>query len=95
MDPIGSALPASYFQTTSSEVQPQAKANDSQNQFLQLLVAQLKGQDPLNPMDGSAFVAQLAQFSSLEELTKIRASMDTVRQVLTQSATDQSQTTAV
>jgi len=95
MDSIGSTLPASYYQATPGEVQSQDKAKDSQNQFLQLLVAQLKGQDPLNPMEGSAFVAQLAQFSSLEELTKIRSSMDTVRQLLTQSSTDANQTKAL
>ncbi len=40
--------------------------------FLRLLVAQLSHQDPLNPQDGSQFVAQLAQFSSLEQLISIR-----------------------
>lgn len=36
--------------------------------FLQLLVTKLKNQDPLNPMSDEAFVAELAQFSSLEQL---------------------------
>jgi len=35
--------------------------------FLQLLVAQLRNQDPLNPSDGTAFIAQLAQFQQLEQ----------------------------
>jgi flagellar basal-body rod modification protein FlgD len=85
MDPITSALP---FDPTSSSVSIQSKdsAKDSQNQFLQLLVAQLKGQNPLNPADGTQFVTQLAQFSSLEELTKIRTSMDAVQQYLKTSA---------
>ncbi len=39
--------------------------------FLRLLTAQLKAQDPLNPMDSTGFTAQLAQFSSLEQLTNI------------------------
>lgn len=39
--------------------------------FLTLLVAQLQNQDPLNPADGTEFTAQLAQFSSLEELKNI------------------------
>ena len=38
------------------------------DEFLRLLITQLKNQDPLNPMDGAEFTAQLAQFSSLEQL---------------------------
>lgn len=41
------------------------------NMFLQLLVAQLQNQDPLNPLDPSQFVGQLAQFSELSEVTSI------------------------
>lgn len=41
------------------------------NMFLQLLVAQLKNQSPLNPMDPAQFVGQLAQFSELSEVTQI------------------------
>jgi flagellar basal-body rod modification protein FlgD len=37
------------------------------NMFLQLLVAQLRNQDPLNPTDGTQFVGQLAQFQQLEQ----------------------------
>jgi len=39
--------------------------------FLKLLVEQLKNQDPLAPQDGAQFVAQLAQFNSLEQLISI------------------------
>ena len=39
--------------------------------FLQLLVTQLRHQDPLNPMDGTAFASQLAEFSSLEQLIEV------------------------
>ena len=39
--------------------------------FLKLLVEQLKNQDPMNPQDGGQFVAQLAQFNSLERLISI------------------------
>ena len=44
--------------------------------FLTMLVAQLQNQDPLNPMEGSDFSAQLAQFSSLEQLLNLNESMD-------------------
>lgn len=44
--------------------------------FLTLLVAQLQNQDPLNPSDPTEFTAQLAQFSSLEQLFNLNKSMD-------------------
>lgn len=43
--------------------------------FLKLLVAQLNYQDPLNPMKGTEFSAQLAQFSSVEQLSNINESL--------------------
>jgi flagellar basal-body rod modification protein FlgD len=43
--------------------------------FLKLLVTQMENQDPLNPSDPTAFTAQLAQFSSLEQLTNINTSL--------------------
>ncbi|MFW5901419.1 MAG: flagellar hook assembly protein FlgD [Thermodesulfobacteriota bacterium] len=45
--------------------------------FLKLLVTQLENQDPLNPSDPTEFTAQLAQYSSLEQLTNINDSMET------------------
>jgi len=44
--------------------------------FMKLLVAQLQHQDPLNPQDNTEFVAQLAQFSSLEQQTETNKKMD-------------------
>ncbi len=51
-------------------------AAPSQAIFLQLLVAQMKNQDPLNPADSTAFVTQLAQFSQLEQDIAIRSNTD-------------------
>jgi flagellar basal-body rod modification protein FlgD len=59
----------------------QAKANAlGRDDFLRMLVAQLEHQDPLNPQDGTEFTAQLAQFSSLEQLITIRENLDKVVQ---------------
>lgn len=46
--------------------------------FLQLLVTQLKNQDPLSPQDNTAFVAQLAQFSSLEATQNLSTSVNNI-----------------
>ena len=51
--------------------------------FLTLFTAQLKNQDPLDPVKNEAFVAQLAQFSQLEALTNMQTSMDTLSTTMT------------
>jgi len=43
--------------------------------FLKLLVTQLRYQDPLKPQDNSAFVAQMAQFTSLEQLQNVNTTL--------------------
>ena len=58
------------------------------NDFMKLMMAQMQNQDPLNPMDGTQFAAQLAQFSSLEQLTNLNDNVTksiNANYVLTQS----------
>ncbi len=50
--------------------------------FLTMLVAQLKHQDPLNPLEGTDFSAQLAQFSSLEQLFNVNDNLESLSAAL-------------
>lgn len=58
------------------------KATDSselgKDAFMQLLVAQIKNQDPLNPTDSSESIAQMAQFSSLEQMQNLNTTMTNI-----------------
>lgn len=57
----------------------------SKEVFLQLLVAQIRHQNPLNPASGTEFVAQLAQFSELEATLAIRQDLAKIREKLAPS----------
>lgn len=50
------------------------------DEFLMLFVAQLKNQSPLDPLKGHEFMAQLAQFSSVEQLASIKTSISEMNQ---------------
>jgi flagellar basal-body rod modification protein FlgD len=56
-----------------------AKSNTlGKNEFFKILAAQLQNQDPINPASNTEFVAQLAQFSSLEQLQTIATSISSM-----------------
>lgn len=90
---IASALSTVSAASQTSTPSSQAKvseANDEmgKDEFLRLLVTQLSNQDPLSPMEGQEFAAQLAQFTSVEQLTNIRkeiAGQQDANGLLTQS----------
>lgn len=71
---------------TGSESGKDAAATDALGQkevFLQLLVAQIRNQNPLNPADGIQFVTQLAQFSQLEQSIQMRTDIEAIRNFIT------------
>ena len=72
LDKITSSYQSSDTEKTNKE---DALGRDA---FLTMLVAQLENQDPLNPMDGTDFSAQLAQFSQLEQLINLNDSMESL-----------------
>jgi flagellar basal-body rod modification protein FlgD len=66
--------------SSSSSSDPSSSLNSltSENTFLQLLIAQIKNQDPLNPTDSIQFVGQLVQYSELEQLMGINQGVQTL-----------------
>jgi flagellar basal-body rod modification protein FlgD len=63
-----------------------SSAAPTESMFLQLLVAQMKYQDPTNPQDATQFVGELAQFSQLEQTIGIRTDTDSISQDLSSAA---------
>ena len=63
------------------------KTDVTKNEFLQLLVAQLRNQDPMKPADGTQFLTQLAQFEQLEQSLNMGQDIAAIRTDLEQSVT--------
>lgn len=66
----------------------------TESAFLQLLVAQLKNQNPMQPMDGTTFVTQLAQFNDVEQNLAQRTDLDAISEKFLGTTTPPSQVTS-
>ncbi len=66
----------------------------NKNTFLQLLVAQLKYQDPMNPTDGVQFLTQLTQFSQLEQTMQINQQVTDIQSILAGDGTGTGETSS-
>ncbi|MDR0273573.1 MAG: hypothetical protein LBI27_09690, partial [Clostridiales bacterium] len=66
----------SQSQTTWAASTREPRQELDKNAFLQLLITQLQYQDPLNPMDDRDFIAQMAQFSALEQQMQLNQSFE-------------------
>jgi len=75
-----SAITNATTASTTASSESAAQTTVTQDQFLELLVTQLRNQDPLNPQDSTEFTAQLAQFSSLEQLVNLNDGMESLIQ---------------
>lgn len=72
-------FPLAGLGASSATTDPSRRNELGRDQFLSLLVAQLRHQDPLSPLEPDAFAAQLAQFSSVEQLSKLNEAFDAQR----------------
>ncbi len=88
--PLNSASSSST--ATSASTTTDALGNEQV--FLQLLVAQIQNQDPLNPTDSTTFVTQLAQFSDLEQLISINSSVGHIDTTLGSTTSSQQNSTS-
>lgn len=72
---------AAILNTGNQSIQKTEEKSDDlgRDDFLTMFIAQMEHQDPLNPMDGTEFSAQLAQFSSLEQLFNISSTLETMK----------------
>lgn len=77
---------------TSSSASSGNTSADLQNQFLNMLVAQLKNQDPTNPMDNSQLTTQLAQINTLSGIEKLNTTLGSISGQITTSQSLQSST---
>ncbi len=83
MNPVTSAAHAmrelaDESEAGSASAGPSSATGVDQNQFLTLLVAQLKNQDPMNPTDSAQFMGELAQFSTLQEVIGMHQDLNTL-----------------
>jgi len=81
--PVSSSPSSSSSSSASNAITAAAGGAMGKDQFVQLLVSEMQNQDPMNPMDGKDLAAQLAQFSSVEQLMNINTKLDNFTTLLT------------
>lgn len=91
--------PQSWFDLAdagkSNRAEETTEPQSQKQMFLQLLVAQIKNQNPLNPADGAEFLAQLAQFTQVEESLGMRQELESIHSILAAQQTESSDTEKV
>lgn len=83
MNPVGTTRST---EQTRPSVLPAGANTATKEAFLQLLVAQIKNQNPLNPTDGVQFLTQLSQFTEMEQMLGMRQDIGAIRKALEKPA---------
>ena len=77
--PIGN-VSRYYFSNSPKSQQSKAVKTLGKDDFLKILITQLQNQDPSQPLEDKEFIAQMAQFTSVEQLTNMDTEMKALRQ---------------
>ena len=85
-DSILGVTPASTGATTGTQTERTIKNELGKDDFLKLLIAQLTNQDPMDPLKDKDFIAQMAQFSALEQQTNMAKGIETLTKLSLSSA---------
>ncbi|PYI50372.1 flagellar hook capping FlgD N-terminal domain-containing protein [Paenibacillus flagellatus] len=79
MPTVGASM-GTYYYKGAIEKQKTGSSNLGRDEFLKILVTQLSNQDPTQPLQDKEFIAQMATFTSVEQLTNMAEEMRTLRQ---------------
>ncbi len=74
-----------YLSSYQNQTTKTGSSNLGKDDFLKILITQLQNQDPTNPMEDKDFIAQMATFSSLEQMTNMNTTMSNFISLQTQS----------
>ena len=86
-DPISGVNSSSTGGTTTTQTTERTIKNElGKDDFLKLLIAQLTNQDPLDPLKDQDFIAQMAQFTALEQTTNMAKGIETLTKLSLSSA---------
>jgi flagellar basal-body rod modification protein FlgD len=78
MNTISAATVGDQYAIDNQQTKPTYNKELGQDEFLELMTAQLKNQDPMEPMDNGEFLGQMAQFSTVSGIEKMQTSLETL-----------------
>jgi flagellar basal-body rod modification protein FlgD len=81
-NPVSTTNTWNYVANTSTTSAATGDSTLGKDQFLKILITQLQNQDPMQPMEDKEFIAQMAQFSSVEQLMNISTQLTALNQSL-------------